>query len=297
MVKRFWFKLILKGIGLTIIVYILICLGLYTYQTRLIFAPSKEIKATPENRGLAFEEVWIAVLTREKKIERLNAWWIPAKSSNKDVLLYLHGKGGNISANLNQAEYFHNLGFSVLLIDYRGYGRSEGKFPSEAEVYRDAQAAWDYLTQKRQINPRQIFFFFHSLGGAIALDLAVRQPRAAGVIIESSFTSMLDAVNSQKLYHIFPINWLLTQRFDSLAKLRLLKIPVLYIHGKKDSLIPYHMSHTLYKNTQGVKRLLLVANAEHHNVARVNPQKYFQATANFSEGLSSSGRIKIISPI
>jgi alpha-beta hydrolase superfamily lysophospholipase len=122
-------------------------------------------------------------------VERIHVWWIAAQPDAK-VLLYLHGNGINMGAAVANAHQFHQLGFSVLLIDYRGYGRSEGSFPTETRVYQDAVTAWDYLVKQRQIQPSQIFLFGHSLGGAIAIDLAVQHPDAAGLIVESSFTSM-----------------------------------------------------------------------------------------------------------
>ncbi len=155
---------------------------------------------------------------------------------------HLHGNGLNIGANIAHASRFHQLGFSVLLIDYRGYGRSEGAFPNEKKVYQDAATAWNYLVQKLQIPPRHIFIYGHSLGGAIAIDLAVKHPNAAGLIVESSFTSIREVVAYRNLFWMFPVNLILTQRFESIKKLPQLRMPILFIHGTADSTVPFFMS-------------------------------------------------------
>jgi len=136
--------------GIVAIVYLLACISILLGQNRLVFVPSKTIKTTPEDLGLSYQEVWIPVSPDQP--ERLHGWWIPATSPKTGVLLYLHGNGENIGANVERAMEFHQLGLDILLIDYRGYGQSEGKFPTETQVYQDAQAAWDYLVQKQGIS-------------------------------------------------------------------------------------------------------------------------------------------------
>ncbi|AFY76393.1 alpha/beta superfamily hydrolase [Pleurocapsa sp. PCC 7327] len=280
-----WMQLLLGVVSVGAIVYFLFCIALTLWQNRLIFFPSAIIKNSPGDFGLAFEEVWMPVLTWKGKVERLHGWWIPSLNPKADVLLYLHGNGGNISANLGHARRFHQLGFSVLLIDYRGYGRSKGKFPTEAEVYRDAQAAWDYLVRQRQINPRDIFIYGHSLGGAIAIDLAVRRPQAAGLIVENTFTSMGEQLARQGVFKLFPVKWLLSQRFDSLSKLKLLRVPLLLIHGARDRTVPAQMGQNLYEAASVPKQLLLVPHAGHNNVAAVSEEEYLRAVSEFYQGV------------
>ncbi len=192
------------------------------------------------------------------------------------MLLYLHGNGINISANIAHTNRFYQLGFSVLLIDYRGYGRSQGDFPNEMRVYQDAATAWQYLTQQQQIPPQQIFIYGHSLGGAIAIDLAVKHPQAAGLIVESSFTSIREMVSTQKSFSIFPVDLILTQRFESIKKVSQLRMPVLFIHGTADSTVPSYMSQKLYDAALEPKQLILVPGAEHNDVAVVSGGKYLQ---------------------
>jgi len=261
--------------------YCAICLVLFIGQPRFIFFPSAVIEKTPEFFNLPYEEVWLAVPGKTGQVERIHGWWIEAKQPNAKVLLYLHGNGINIGANIAHANRFHQLGFSVLLIDYRGYGRSEGSFPNEKRVYEDAATAWNYLVQQQEIPPSQIFIYGHSLGGAIALDLAVKHPQAAGLIVESSFTSIRDLITYRNMFWMFPVDLILTQRFESIKKLPNLKMPVLFIHGAADSTVPSFMSEKLYAAAPEPKQLLLVPGADHNNTAVVAGSQYLQLVESF----------------
>ncbi len=251
------------------ITYLATCLGLWFWQNRLIFHPNQVMYLTPEDLAMAYENVWLEVGNGD----RLHGWWLPANSHTERVLLYLHGNGGNVGDNLEHARRFQQLGFSVLLIDYRGYGRSQGNFPTEAQIYEDAGIAWDYLIETRQTKPQNIFFYGHSLGGAIAIDLAVKQPDIAGLIVQGTFTSMKDMVGVRKKYRFFP-NLLVHQKFDSIGKAQELKMPVLVIHGTSDETIPYTMSEELYEALKVPKQLYLVPNADHNNVATIAGVQY-----------------------
>ncbi|MCC3466142.1 MAG: alpha/beta fold hydrolase, partial [Microcoleus sp. PH2017_06_SFM_O_A] len=189
------------------IAYIVSCILLFSLQTRLIFSPTSAIAKTPDAFKIPYEEVWLPVNGRSPKTAN--------NPQPLGTLLYLHGKGFNIGTNINQSYRFRELGFSVLLMDYRGYGRSQGSFPSEARIYEDAETAYNYLVKQRQLSPSEIFLYGHSLGGAVAVELAVTHPKVAGLIVQSSFTSMLDMVERQSLMRLFPVRLLLTQKFDS----------------------------------------------------------------------------------
>lgn len=274
---------LLTGVGVLIgVFYLLACIFLLLRQNRLMFAPSAVIETTPAALNLPYEDVWIPVQVGRKS-ERMHAWWLPANGPQRGVILHLHGNGLNISANLGQALRFHELGFAVLMIDYRGYGRSEGSFPTETSFYQDADVAWRYLIQTRRIDPAQIVIYGHSLGGAIAIHLAMQQPAAAGLIVQSSFTSMRAMVDLMGPYRIFPIDLLLTQHFRSIEKVNSLKLPVLYIHGTADTLIPYTMSEALYDKTPHPKQLYLVQGGGHNDTADVGGQAYLQTVADFLE--------------
>lgn len=279
MLKKLPLKLLLSIGVVAALIYVGASVYLFLQQTRFIFFPSPLIQTTPEFFNLRYQEVWLSVTT-SGGVERIHGWWIPAQS-NARVLLYLHGNGINIGANVAHAQRFHNMGFSVLLIDYRGYGQSEGAFPTEASVYQDAAVAWDHLVQQRQINPNQIFIYGHSLGGAIAINLALQQPNAAGLIVESSFTSIRDMVDLQPIYRVFPVDLILRQRFDSIHKVRSLQLPVLFIHGTADWQVPAQMSQRLYAAAPEPKQLVLIPNAGHNNVAETAGNQYLQTVKNF----------------
>lgn len=274
--------------AIALILYTAACLYLFFQQTRFIFFPSPVIETTPEYFNLSYQDVWLPVKTESGKVERLHSWFIPASSPNAKVLLYLHGNGVNIGANVTHANRFHRLGFSVLLPDYRGYGRSEGSFPTEATVYQDAAVAWDYLVKERKIQPSQIFIYGHSLGGAVAIDLAVNHPDAAGLIVENSFTSIRDIVDDQGVYRIFPIDLILHQRFDSIRKVPSLQMPVLFIHGSADLIVPATMSQQLYDAAPQPKQLVLIPDGEHNNTAEVAGNKYFQVVQKFVQQVRKS---------
>jgi uncharacterized protein len=265
------------------IAYCTICLYLYFQQPRFIFFPSSVIEKTPESFKLPYDEVWLPVPAAFGKVEHIHGWWIKANQPNPKVLLYLHGNGINIGANVAHANRFHQLGFSVLLIDYRGYGRSEGTFPNEMRVYQDAATAWNYLVQQRQIPQREIYIYGHSLGGAIAIDLAASNPDAAGLIVESSFTSIQELITVRNMFSMFPVDLILTQRFESIKKVPRLKMPVLFIHGIADSTIPAFMSENLYCPAPEPKKLILVPGAEHNNIAELAGLQYLRWVQSFVE--------------
>ncbi|MCM0589684.1 MAG: alpha/beta fold hydrolase [Gloeotrichia echinulata IR180] len=277
------FKLLLWAGTVAAVTYCVVCLLLFYQQTRLIFVPSSVIEKTPELYNLPYEEVWLPVTVNRGKVEHIHGWWIKAKESHPKVLLYLHGNGLNIGANVAHASRFYKLGFSVLLIDYRGYGRSEGSFPNEMRVYQDSVTAWNYLVKQKQISPSQIFIYGHSLGGAIAIDLAVKHPEAAGLMVESSFTSIREVVAYRNWFWMFPVDLILTQRFESIQKLPQLKMPVLFIHGTADLSLPSFMSEKLYTAAPEPKKLILVPGAGHNNVAEVAGMEYLHWVDSFVE--------------
>jgi len=268
------------------IAYIASCILIFILQTRFIFLPTAIVQKTPDAFNISYEEVWLPITNNSGKIEKLHGWWIPGKYSVKstEVLLYLHGRGLNIGANINQSYRFQQLGFSVLLIDYRGYGRSQGSFPNESQVYEDAETAYNYLVKQRQLSPSQILLYGHSLGGAVAIELAIKYPKSAGLIVQSSFASMADMVENYAFMRIFPVRALLTQKFNSIAKVRSLQMPVLFVHGTADPFIPAAMTKKLYAGSPQPKKFLLVPNAKHNNGdAFFNNDEYRQTIVNFAK--------------
>jgi uncharacterized protein len=280
--------------------YLSTCLFLFVRQRYLIYRPASELSMQPDasDFNLPYEDVWIPISGSQAQ---LHAWWIPAPAQHENfalladeptniltsskVMLYLCGVGRNMGDYnyLARVSAFRQLGFSVLVFDYRGYGLSKGDFPNELQFYQDTQAAWQYLRDVRQIPPEQILIYGESLGGAIALDLATRHPEAGGLIMQSSFTSMAETVKHRAFLQIFPINFLLSERFDSLSKIQSLKIPVLFLHGASDSVVPSAMSQRLYDAASEPKQLFIISGADHVSIYQPGEQSYLKAIQRFVE--------------
>ena len=271
-------KRIIQGVSLLTFFYVLLSTYMWATQREKIFLPSPHLQTTPDRNGLRYEDVQIPSGNGAERGE-LNGWWIPAEQAGAPVVLYLHGNINNISANAEHAMRLHSLGYNLLLVDYRGYGKSSGGKPSEEKVYQDAEAAWNYLMERPGAVPQRTFIYGHSLGGAIAIDLAVRHAEAAGLIAESTFTSMRAIVDAQ--YPWLPVALLLNQRFDSQSKIGTLKIPVLFIHGTADTKISYSMSQQLFDQAPQPKYLTLIAGGEHHNNSGVAWLEYRAAVMAF----------------
>jgi len=207
----------------------------------------------------------------------LHAWWMPASRSEGNLVLYFHGNEGNVSTSIGETSLLRSLGYSVLVVDYRGYGESDGAFPSETSVYEDAEAALDALVHEWRIQPQRVFVYGHSLGAAIAIDLASRHPELGGLIVESAFTSIYDMAKLESKYGIFPVGLLLNQRFESIKKVSRLSLPVLYIHGTADRVVPYNMGVALYERSGGEKRFVAVAGGGHDDNAAVAPAELASA--------------------
>ena len=273
-------KRFLLLVSVSALLYLLACVYMWSTQRQHIFEPSPLLQTTPDRVGMRFNEVHIPSGNGVERGE-LYGWWIPAVQADAPALLLLHGNDKNISQShdLDNAGRMHSLGYNLLMIDYRGYGKSSGGAPSEAKVYEDAEAAWNYLLKQHASKPQHTFIYGHSLGGAIAIDLAVRHPEAAGLIVESTFSSMADM--GKREYSYLPVDWLLNQRFDSLEKVGKLKIPVLFIHGMWDKKIPWQMSQQLFDAAPQPKTLKLIEGGEHSNNSSVAWVEYRDALNEF----------------
>lgn len=245
-------------------------------QHKLIFFPNSQVKSTPEEYNLDYQDVWIDI-----DHGQIHGWWIPASKEDTPTLLYFHGNSSNNGDLTEVTSIFHQLGVSVLLIDYRGYGKSSPIFPNETRVYEDAEAAWQYLIQERQIKPQQVFTYGHSLGGAIAIELANRHPEMAGLITEGTFTSMRDMADLRPILKIFPLSWLLTQRFDSLSKVKSIQTPWLILHGTADETVPLLMAKKLFATASESKKLKIISQANHNNLPEFGGQQYLLTLKQF----------------
>jgi pimeloyl-ACP methyl ester carboxylesterase len=275
-----WSRRIRRTLMLVLLAYLLLCAYMWATQKHYIFKPRPLMQTTPDRLGLKFEEVHIPSGIGEEHGD-LYGWWLPADSADAPTMLYLHGNDKNISAaiDLERATRLRSMGYNLLLVDYRGYGKSTGGEPSEAKVYEDAEASWNYLIKQRACDPKRTFIFGHSLGSAIAIDLATHHPEAAGIIAESSFTSMTEM--GQRQYPLLPAEQLLNQRFDSIGKIHSLKIPLLIIHGTWDRLVPYQMSQRLFDSAPQPKFIKLIEGGEHGNDVIIAPLEYRAAVGDF----------------
>ncbi len=217
--------------------------------------------------------------------QSIHAWWWPAERANAPAILYLHGVRWNLTGQLFRIEQLRAAGYSVLAIDYRGFGKSQGDLPSESSVYEDARVAWERF-QQLQPDPGKRLIYGHSLGGAVAIDLAAELGRNAardhtplpvrGLVIESTFTSLADvaaAVADTSL----PVRWLLSQKFDSIDKIADIHMPLLVVHGQADAFVPPRFSEQLFAAARQPKRLLLVPGGTHNNSMALGGQSYRKA--------------------
>ena len=232
--------------------YLGLLLYLYLNQGNMIHLPdlpTRQLGATPQQIGLRYETV---TLTAEDGV-RLTGWFVPVEQP-RATLLFCHGNAGNISHRLDSLALFHDLGLAVFIFDYRGYGESEGK-PSETGLYRDAEAAWRYLTATRKIPAGEVLLFGRSLGGAVAAYLA-EQHQAMGLVLESTFTSVPEM--AVQLYPWLPARALTRYQYDTGNRLSKIEIPVLIIHSPEDEIIPYAEGQALYARARQPKRFLQI---------------------------------------
>lgn len=264
------------AVGLVLAYAVLVLLA-YAFQGRLLYLPQtggRDHVATPQSRGLE----WESVTLRTEDDLHLDAWWIPAQTP-RGSLLFLHGNAGNISHRLDSIEQFHRLGLSVLILDYRGYGRSEGT-PSEAGTARDARAAWRWLRETRDIAPDEIVVFGRSLGAAVAAKLGQElkgDSRPAALILESAFRSVPEL--AQHLYPILPARWLSRFDYDTAAYVTEVGAPVLVIHSEQDDIIPFSEGEAVYAAAPEPKRMLVIGGS--HNAG------FMVSEAAYLEGIEA----------
>lgn len=250
------------------------CALLDTKQREWVFQPSERTWSAGLAAAEGMQDVWIdfnSHITGERA--RLHALWLPQARPDAPTLLYLHGARWDVRGSAPRMRRLHELGFAVLGVDYRGFGRSQGgELPSEQMAYEDARAAWDWL--KREGAPRsRRFVFGHSLGGAIAVDLATQVDDLSGLIVEGSFTSLRDLLSTFK-WGWLPVGPLLTQRFEAAERMQRVRAPVLVVHGSEDRLVPPAIGRALYESAPEPKRFVLVEGGSHHSTNWVGLAQY-----------------------
>ncbi|MBC5782382.1 alpha/beta fold hydrolase [Ramlibacter sp. USB13] len=276
--RRSWLVL---GIGAVAAALSVGCATLDERQREWIFQPGDRSWGGSASLAEGMEDQWIEFRSEVTgKTSRLHALWLPAERQPQTgpVLLYLHGARWNVSGSAPRIRRMQQLGFSVLAIDYRGFGKSTRELPSEEMAYEDARAAWRWIATQHPGRARYVFG--HSLGGAIAIDLASRVEDEQGVIVEGTFTSIPDVASSMK-WGWLPVGPLITQRFESVKKVAQVHSPLLVVHGAEDALIPSSLGQRLYDAAQGRKHFLLVDGGTHYSTMAVGVTQYRQALANF----------------
>jgi len=269
------------AIGAAVALYLCILVLLRLFEPHLIYFPGQQrsLVAPPARLGLPIERVEIST---DDGI-RLVGWVIPAQSDSSGLwLLICHGNAGNLSEFDRPLHYagLRQVGMSLLAFDYRGYGESDGA-PSEQGLYRDADAAYRFLREIRGVPADRIVVFGHSLGSAVAIHLASRQP-AAGLIVEGALTSATD--RGGELYPYLPIRWIARSRFSSIDKVSGIAVPKLFLHAADDDVIPQAHGRRLFDAAQEPKTFVELQGG-HADAFDVDSARYFGSIGKFLTSL------------
>lgn len=263
---------------LIVIGLLLLNVWMHFRQPQMIFHPVRELYQTPADWGLGYEEVTFNTADNVQ----LHGWYIPQQQSQQ-VLLFFHGNAGNISHRRDSIALFHRLGLSVFIIDYRGYGKSQGK-PDEPGLYQDAAAAWRYLTEERGIAGERIVIFGRSLGGAVAARLA-SVVQARGLILESTFSSARDFAAAA-----FPVlSRLVSTRYDfnTAQSLSEVNYPVLVLHSPDDEIMPFRLGEKVFMAAQEPKRFVRMQGSHNNGFLQSQPE-YAQALESWLQTLHNT---------
>jgi fermentation-respiration switch protein FrsA (DUF1100 family) len=266
-----------------VIVLVLLVAGLVLFvmlfEEKLIYFPLSKLDMSPDQLGLRYEDV---SLLAEDGV-RLHAWFLPHEGSAFTVLLF-HGNAGNISHRLDRVLLMQSkLRTSVLLFDYRGYGQSEGS-PDEQGTYRDGRAALRYLTGESKIPEDRIILFGESLGAAVAIQLAL-ESEVRALVLESAFTSIPDMGSVH--YPFLPVTRLLRTRYENLEKMPAVEVPVLFLHGVRDRIVPFEHGRRLYEAAKEPKKFFAIDGAGHNDTFFAGGNEYWNAWKEFLESVTS----------
>ena len=262
----------LLAIGVTIV---LVARHTVLLDRYFIFFPDRELVQDPGDRGLDFEDIRF---TTSDGVT-LHGWYIPGRGGT--TMLWFHGNAGNISHRVDNIEGLHErLGVAVFIFDYRGYGLSEGA-PTEQGTYLDAEAALAYLRSREDVDPQKLALFGRSLGCAVAAELAIRHDVYA-VVLESPFTSI--PAMAKRAYPFLPgVGSLVRTRYDTLAKVRDVRVPIMVVHGDQDEIAPFDMGQEVFEAARPPKRFYAVEGAGHNDTYEVGGALYYDALGEFLE--------------
>jgi uncharacterized protein len=233
-----------------------------------VFAPAGPVVDDPGKRGLA----WKSIDLGPDRGPALESWLLPGPGYY--TVLWLHGNAVNMGDVLDRVEpLVKRFGATVMMVDYRGFGDSPGE-PSESGLYADADEAMKFLIERRGITPERLVIYGHSLGGGVAVEMA-RRYKPAALVIESTFTSIPDM--GRLSYPWLPVEWLVSSRFDNLAKIPGLSSRLLVIHGDADHKVPLEMGRRLYAAAHPPKAMLVVPGAGHSDCWKAGGEAYWEA--------------------
>ena len=239
-------------------------------EKRFVFFPVAELLYTPNDVNLEYEDVRI----QTSDGLALQGWFISGKAETGPNVtwLWFHGNGGNIGHRIGElALAHHRTQANIFIFDYRGYGGSEGA-PSETGTYLDSRAVMEYLSSRSDVDSGRIVYLGHSLGAAVAVELALTQPPMAMVLV-SPFASVHDMANLTLPF--LPIGWLVRNHYDSISRIQQLDVPVLVLHGDQDETVPINQGRKLYRAANQPKRFQVLEGAAHNNTSEVAPVQYW----------------------
>jgi uncharacterized protein len=247
----------------------------------LLYFPSRVIVRTPDDAGLASRELSF----ESGQSARLHGWWIGARSEPIGHLLLCHGNAGNVGDRVLHAALLTAAGFDVLLFDYRGYGRSSGR-PGEEGTYRDARAARACLLEQPGVDPARVFYLGESLGGAVAVNLALERP-PAGLVLLSTFTGVRELGH---LHYPFLPASLIPDAYPTVRRIPRLRAPLLVLHGDRDDIVPLAQARVLVAAAPEPKLLHVFAGAGHNDLLELAGAEFAGVIASWAGGPERSPR-------
>ncbi|MBM3253229.1 MAG: alpha/beta hydrolase [Candidatus Omnitrophica bacterium] len=256
-----------------ILLIILACGWFYFryFEIRSIYFPIGPIEFTPKEVGLLYEDIFFK--TKDNKL--LNGWFVP-KDSSRGTIIFCHGNAGNISHRLEFIKMFHNLGLSVFIFDYRGYGKSKGT-PTEKGTYLDAEASYGYVSSRSDIDKEKIIIYGESLGSAVAVDLATNV-NAKVLITFGCFTRTEDM--AKRIYPFLPLWLMVSMKYDSLYKIKGIKIPKLIIHSQNDEIVPFDLGKKVFKEAPEPKEFYMMRGG-HNDAILINREEFLERIDEF----------------